>query len=423
MQPNEPPKSSPSSDGYRRGMSAYHRGDYARAARVLEALAQGEGTEAVLSRFYAGQSHYQLGLARLRERQFESAVGHFKKAMEHNPKAEGLARFLGTCLAAMGDLQQAGECFEKLLRGEPDADDIRIRSALIYWKSGKYDQAIDTLREGAGVSPDEPELHYQLGILLGASERYEEAVEALTEARRLRAEHVDTHVKLAWCQGARGDVRSAYDHLALAHRLAPHDAGIAAQMTLAAQAIVQNGGHVQINDVACDSSPPGDEAAIEALGEMMTRDADFVEAMLSLEESDLDREVFSVVVQALEAALSRHPEYADLHYHCSRVYERLGNTERAIDESRTAVRINPRYVNALILLARLYAAGDLQADAITRLEEAIEAGGRYPDVYFMLGNLYRDSGKTDRAKDAYAHALALKDDYEAASAALADLAV
>ena len=257
--------------------------------------------------------------------------------------------------------------------------------------------------------------------MLGASEQFDEAVDVLAAAHQLRPDHADTCVKLGWCEGARGHVQGAYDHLARAHGLAPRDAAIALQMTIAAQAVVQNGGHVPTDDVAVRAMDRSDDPAVEVLGEMIAEDADFVEALLCLEESDLDREVFSVMVQAIDAALKLHPEYADLHYHCSRVCERLGNTQRAIDESRNAVRINPRYVNALVQLAHLYAATDRRTDAIARLEQAIEAGGGYPDIYYMLGNLYRDTGKTDRAKDAYENALALNEDYEAASVALAGL--
>jgi tetratricopeptide (TPR) repeat protein len=403
-------------------MCAYHRGDHATAARCLEAAAQRNGAEAVLARFYGGQAYYQLGLADLRRREFACAIDHFKMAMGFNPKAEGLAKFLGACYAAMGDLDQAGQHFGKLLQADPKADDVRIRTALIQWKSGKYDAAIDTLREGVRVSPDEPELQYQLGVMLGASEQYDEAVGALTEAHRLRPKHADTWVKLGWCEGARGNARAAYDHLARAHGLAPRDAAIAMQMTMAAQAVVQNGGHVRTDQVTADLNDRIDDSGVEVLGEMIARDSDFAEAMLSLEESDLDREVFSVIVQAIQAALARHPQYADLHYHCSRVHERLGNTEQAIDASERALRINPRYIKALVQLARLYTQTDQRSDAISRLEQAIEAGGTYPDIYFMLGNLYRDAGKTDRARAAYESALALNEHYTAASVALADLA-
>ena len=57
-----------------------------------------------------------------------------------------------------------------------------------------------------------------------------------------------------------------------------------------------------------------------------------------------------------------------------------------------------------------------------RLEEALNLGVRYADVYYMLGNLYRRSGKLERARRAYEQALKVNDGYEAARAALATLA-
>jgi Tfp pilus assembly protein PilF len=57
--------------------------------------------------------------------------------------------------------------------------------------------------------------------------------------------------------------------------------------------------------------------------------------------------------------------------------------------------------------------------ASRRLEQAIQAGGRYPDVYYLLGQLYTEQGEIGRARTAYRRAVLLNDRYEAAHEALA----
>ena len=49
---------------------------------------------------------------------------------------------------------------------------------------------------------------------------------------------------------------------------------------------------------------------------------------------------------------------------------------------------------------------------------AIDAGGDYPDVHFMLGELYRGQGKREEAQGAYRRALTLNAHYSAARKAL-----
>ena len=72
-------------------------------------------------------------------------------------------------------------------------------------------------------------------------------------------------------------------------------------------------------------------------------------------------------------------------------------------------------------MGKLYRDTDRTEDATTRLEQAIVAGAEYADVYYLLGNLYRDQGQVGRARSAYRRALAINNRYEAAQQALAAL--
>ena len=69
------------------------------------------------------------------------------------------------------------------------------------------------------------------------------------------------------------------------------------------------------------------------------------------------------------------PEFADLHYHCARVYQRLGRTDEAIDEARRRIRA------VSLVHRRLYTSEHL---------ENIEAA-RYLDE--LIGELIQAAGK------------------------------
>ena len=102
--------------------------------------------------------------------------------------------------------------------------------------------------------------------------------------------------------------------------------------------------------------------------------------------------------------------------------ERLGRADEAIEATERAVGIDPRYVQALVQLAKLYQRTDRCADAATRLEQTVLLGAEYADTYYLLGNLYRDTGQLERARWAYEHALRINNRYEAARRALESLA-
>mgnify|MGYP002623478294 FL=1 len=80
--------------------------------------------------------------------------------------------------------------------------------------------------------------------------------------------------------------------------------------------------------------------------------------------------------------------------------------------------INPRYVQALIQLGRLYSETNDDGPAMERLQAAIDAGGDYPDVHYLLGELHRRGGRKEEARAAYRRALALNGDYTSARKAL-----
>ncbi|MEE8384398.1 MAG: tetratricopeptide repeat protein, partial [Dehalococcoidia bacterium] len=261
-------------------------------------------------------------------------------------------------------------------------------------------------------------------LLHAAAEEFDPAVEALSEAVARAPLDAEIRKNLGLALAAAGRARQAVEHLAIAQKLRPHDAYAALLLSLAVKA--DQAAETTDGPLAVDPAPaemaPADEAAIETLGDLLTKDPDFVEAFLSLPESEVDAEIFAMLAAVLGQALEKHPDYADLHHHCARVYGRLGRIESAITEESRAVEINPRYVQALIQLGRLYVQADRSGAAIQRLQAAIESGGDYPDVHFMLGELHRGEGRAPQACRAYRRALALNSDYTSARRALEALA-
>ena len=78
-------------------------------------------------------------------------------------------------------------------------------------------------------------------------------------------------------------------------------------------------------------------------------------------------------------------------------------------------------MQALIQLGRLYAETDRASAAIERLGQAIESGGDYPDVHYLLGRLHRRSGNSPQARISLVRALRLNQDYDAARTELEEI--
>ena len=431
---------------YQAGISAFDRGQYAEAIELLSSIADQRDLPGTLARFYLGQSHLQYGLNELRLGRYAPAARHLTAARQINPSAAELSRYLVICHAGRGRFDQAATELEKARDdGLRDAD-LPIRLAHAFARDGQRERALETLQKAIDESPRRADLRLQLGLLHAAVDEFGPAVSALTEAARLAPADAAVHRHLGLALGARGDAAGAVRHLSIAQKLRPSDASVSLLLALAADAAQTAGQEIAVEPALCGTGilpvqedtgetpvPHGSAGAspsparttvvaeapdIEELSQLVAEDPEFVEAFLSLPLSEVDPEIFLMLASVLERVLARHPEYADLHYHCSRVYDRLGRTDSAVEAAARAVKLNPRYVQALIQLGRLHAETDRTAEAMDRLHAAIRSGGDYSDVHFLLGELYRRDGRLDQARASYRRALELNAQYDRAQHAL-----
>jgi predicted Zn-dependent protease len=256
-------------------------------------------------------------------------------------------------------------------------------------------------------------------VLLASRACFDEAELRFVQAINLNPGHTEAMVNAAMCCAVRGEPAEALALLQRAQKLRPFDGRIGLLLAQAANATQQKGIAVRFQAAMPSDEPDDDLQGREELARVIEADPDFVDAFLSIPILESQQAVYATLLRTLECVLERQPEHAELHFHCGRVLDRLGRREDAIQRGERAVSLEPRFVRALIELAKLYRQSARPAEAVRRLEQAIQAGGRYPDVYYLLGQLYTEQGEIGRARTAYRRAVLLNDRYEAAHEALA----
>ncbi|RPI58958.1 MAG: tetratricopeptide repeat protein, partial [Planctomycetaceae bacterium] len=201
--------------------------------------------------------------------------------------------------------------------------------------------------------------------------------------------------------------------------LRPNDMMLAYQLAVAARAARQAGHKVVI-------TPPelaGDDgSSARQLSQYIAAEPEFIDAFLSLPESEIDLDLFNVLAGAISQSLTSHPNYADLHLYYARVMKRLGRLEHAVDHVKNALAINPNYVSALIELGRLQAATAEPVSAAASLELAISKGADWPDIHCLAGQTMLQSGQTEKGRRHLERALELRANYAPAKEALEGLA-
>lgn len=402
---------------YQRGLAAFETERYADAVELLSAIADAGSLTGTLARFYLGQAHTHCGVADLKAGRHAAAARHFNAARTINPDSANLSRYLAACHVGNGRFDLAAMEIERV--GQTGDDDkmqpIRLAHALA--RDGRLPKAIETLVEVIDAEPWRVDVRMQLGLIYAAAEEFEDAICVLQEAAELAPLLPEIRRHLGLTLAAVGDHSEAIEHLAVAQKLRPHDAYLGWLLTLAVDAARSTCVKLAINP-ATGRLDAVDDRSLEVLGELIAQEPDFVESFLRLPASEVDAEVFAMLAAIFERALEHRPEFADLHYHCSRVYQRLGRSSEAMRNAGEALRINPRYVQALIQLGRLHAEADEGEQALERLAQAVEYGGDYPDVHCLIGELCHRKGDIDGARDAFRKALHLNTDYDRARQAL-----
>jgi len=410
-------------ESYREGMRLYQAGAWSRAADRLEPLIHDPDLEGHLARYYHARACRKEAEERIEAGEVSKATGYLRRGLTSHPRCPSLLSYLADCYLRQGEYARAGTELSRLSRMDESNGALKFKEAMSHYLGGRTNQAVNILEELVQAHPNNFDVVYNLGMILAGREESNRAVEYLTKACNLRPEDSTARWKLGLAHGTRGHLTEAVHHLQKAHRLEPDNNWLLCHLTLAVDQARHLGLTMDLATAKIDQAAddPG-RARLDRLAELIIREPDFVTAFLDLPRTEVDPQIFTELLKILMRALECHPEYADIHFHCSRVYERLNQPQEAIQATQKALDLNPRYVNALIHLAKLYAQTDRDQEAIHRLKTAVTLGGNYADVYYLLGKLYHRQGQLDQARRHYQRALSLNGRYREAREALESLA-
>jgi tetratricopeptide (TPR) repeat protein len=153
-----------------------------------EELSESEDEKAYISFFY--------GSIWERQKQFDRAEQHFRKALELNPESAMTLNYLGYMFADQGvHLDEAVELIQRALSMEPNSGAYLDSLGWAYYRQNKLDLAEEYLRKAAGRIPTDPTIRDHLGDVYFKTGRVTDAVvewkAALEEWNRLPKNEVE----------------------------------------------------------------------------------------------------------------------------------------------------------------------------------------------------------------------------------------
>jgi tetratricopeptide (TPR) repeat protein len=267
-------------------------------------------------------------------------------------------------------------------------------------------------------------LNLQLGLFHASTDELDKAQEYLTKASEIDPTSADAHYYLGLISAARASLAPAVRLFQRAFELRSGDLTLAYQLAVAARAASQNGIHIVLRPI--EHTPfadcQEDSSQVRQLANYITYEPDFIEAFLALPKSEMDQKLFGTLVDVTQMALAGHPDYADLHLHCCRMMQRIGQDQQALKHARQAAAINPRYTQAHVQIGKICARLGRDKEAIKAIQSAIRCGADWPDVHLLAGQLEAKRRRPDQAKAHLQRALKLNANYDPAAKALVALA-
>jgi Flp pilus assembly protein TadD len=142
--------------------------------------------------------YYSQGTSDLIQKEYTSALQHFRNAYEINPNNPDLLNNMAMAYFFKEELGFAEEYLLQALKIKPDHSDARSNLAAIYLTRGETERAEAEFMKVAKdlVYQNQFRVHYNLGIIQLGKKKYEDAKKAFKESLMVKEDYCPSHFQL-----------------------------------------------------------------------------------------------------------------------------------------------------------------------------------------------------------------------------------
>jgi tetratricopeptide (TPR) repeat protein len=345
------------------------------------------------------RTHNNLGNLYVTEEKFDLAEKEFRAALRLDPANPEGNYNLGLALMARGQPSEAIPHFQRAGTGNTAARFNLIRA---YLQAGRKAEGFKLAKGLSLRSKDDVQLHFTLGVLLASEKQYQAAELELEKANALKPETFEILYNLGQTYLRAAEYGKAELALSRALQLKPES-----PETLYLLAQVYND-QTRVVDAL--------DLLVRA-HKLAPQDSDIIFLMARV---SMSQNYFEDAIPLLESGLKIAPKRADLHAALGESYFMAGKTEKAIDEFKELIALDPA--------ARSYAFLGLSYRHLGRFDEAkkyFEEGLRLDrhniSCLFNLGFIEERQGEHTAAEAMFQQVLTLNPDFPEALLELANL--
>ena len=346
-------------------------------------------------------THNNLGNLQVNEGRLDLAEQEFRKVLQLDPANRDGNYNLALVLMAKGS---PAEAIARLQRVHPPSLETRFNLIRAYLQAGRTAEGLKMARELSVQKKDDVKLHFTLGVLLASEKQYKPAQLELEKANALQPETFEILYNLGQADFRAGEYPKAELILNRALKLKPES-----PETL-----------YLLGKVYSDQNRMVD--ALDLLVRAHKLAPDNTDIIFLLARASMTQNYFEDAIPLLESGIKIAPKRADLHAALGESYFMSGKVEKAIDEFKTLIELDPS--------ARSYAFMGLSYRHLGRFDEArkyfqegLKLDPRNASCLFNMGYIEGRQGNQAAAGQLFEKALQSNPNYSEALLELANLRI
>jgi tetratricopeptide (TPR) repeat protein len=221
---------------------------------------------------------------------------------------------LGSTYYKSGKYEEAIESYKQAIRIDPDYAMAHYNLGLAYVESGKYKEAIESYKQALRIDPDSAIAHYNLGVAYGESGKYKEAIESYKQVVRIDPDYADAHCNLGVAYYESGMNKEAIEAFKQVVRIDPDDAEV----------------HYCLG-VAYGESGKYKEA-IESYKQVVRIDPDYADAHCNLGLAYYESGMYKEAMKSFKQVVRIDPDDAEVHFNLGLTYLQLNDRGSALEQ-------------------------------------------------------------------------------------------
>lgn len=383
----------------------------------------------------SAQGYALLGLVYTTEKNYSEAQSAYQHGLKLDPKSTGMRNDLGNLYVAKGSMDLAEKEFREVVRQRPSDSDGNYNLGLVllakkhpleaisclqrihpktiasevtlaraYLEAGRNAEGLKIARDLSAQNKDNVQVHFTLGVLLATEKQFRAAQLELEEANVLEPQTFEILYKLGEVYLRNGDTAKAELVLKRALNLQPDSPET---LYLLAQ-------------VYTLEMRPVDALELLVRGHKLAPEN--TDIIYSLARVSMSQNYYEDSIPLLESGLKLAPQRADLRAALGESYFMSGRVEKAIEEFKQLIDLDPS-VRSYAFLGLCYRRLGRFDEARRYFQEGLKKDPRNSSCLFHLGYIEERQGNHQAAEHLFQEALRSNPNLSEALLELANLRI